>query len=156
MSLIWCSCNRVALRDCSFVVAMGVEVVGFEMVQGPTGGDNSVLHEKETGKLDQGPRSHESIQFGSHGEEPVKEDENGVSEANFPKDAVDEWPAPKQIHYFYFIRYRPYDDPKIKVKLDQAAIEIEKKAQARFKIMEQLKAKRVSLRFFEKYSSKPC
>ncbi|POO03205.1 Proton pump-interactor [Trema orientale] len=125
---------------------MGVEVAGFEMVQGPletvTGGDNSVLHEKENGKLDQGLRSHESIQFGSHGEEPVKEDENGVSEASFPKDAVDEWPAPKQIHSFYFVRYRSYDDPKIKVKIDQAAVEIEKKTQARFKIMEQLKAKR--------------
>ena len=130
---------------------MGVEVVGFEMVQGPletvTGGDNSVVQEKENGKLDQGPRSHESIQFGSHGEEPVKEDENGVSDANFPKDAVDEWPAPKQIHYFYFIRCRPYDDPKIKVKIDQAAIEIEKRTQARIKIMDQLKTKRVSLRF---------
>ncbi|PON40047.1 Proton pump-interactor [Parasponia andersonii] len=125
---------------------MGVEVAGFEMVQGPletvTGGDNSVLHEKENGKLDQGLRSHESIQFGSHGEEPVKEDESGVSEASFPKDAVDEWPAPKQIHSFYFVRYRSYDDPKIKVKIDQAAVEIEKKTQARFKITEQLKAKR--------------
>ncbi|XP_024017928.1 proton pump-interactor 1 [Morus notabilis] len=125
---------------------MGVEVAGFEMVQGPvetaTVGDNSVLHEKENGKLDQGMRSHEPIQFGSHGEEPVKEEQNGVSEVKLPKDAVDEWPAPKQIHYFYFIRCRPYDDPKIKAKIDQAAIEIEKRTQARIKITDQLKAKR--------------
>ncbi|EXB42553.1 hypothetical protein L484_011324 [Morus notabilis] len=126
---------------------MGVEVAGFEMVQGPvetaTVGDNSVLHEKENGKLDQGMRSHEPIQFGSHGEEPVKEEQNGVSEVKLPKDAVDEWPAPKQIHYFYFIRCRPYDDPKIKAKIDQAAIEIEKRTQARIKITDQLKAKRL-------------
>ena len=122
---------------------MGVEVVGFEMVQGPV--ESVTIGDKENGKLDQGPRSHEPIQFGSHGEEPVKEAENGVSaEANFPKDAVDEWPAQKQTHYFYLIRYRPYDDPKIKSKIDQAAIENEKKTQARFKITEQLKAKRVS------------
>lgn len=131
---------------------MGVEVAGFEMVQGPvetvTVGDNSVLHEKENGKLDEGLRSHEPIQFGSHGEEPVKEEQNGLSEVKLPKDAVDEWPAPKQIHYFYFIRYRPYDDPKIKAKIDQAAIEVEKRTQARIKITDQLKAKRVSLRFF--------
>lgn len=125
---------------------MGVEVAGFEMVQGPvesvTAGDSSVLHEKENGKLDQGPRSHEPIQFGSHGEVPAKEEENGVVDAIPPKDAVDEWPAPKQIHSFYFVRYRPYDDPKIKVKIDQASIESEKRIQARLKITDQLKAKR--------------
>ncbi|XP_060669006.1 proton pump-interactor 1 [Ziziphus jujuba] len=122
---------------------MGVEVVGFEMVEGPvetvTGGDKPVLHEKENGKLDQAP---ETIKFGSHGEELVKEEENGVSDSNFPRDAVDEWPAPKQIHSFYLIRYRPYDDPKIKAKIDQAAIEIEKRTQARLKITDALKAKR--------------
>ena len=131
---------------------MGVEVVGFEMVEGPvetlTGGDKSVLHEKENGKLDQGTGQNETIKFGSHGEEPIKEEENGVSDANFPKDAVDEWPAPKQIHSFYFVRYRPFDDPKIKAKIDQAAIEIEKRTQARLKITDALKAKRVSLGFF--------
>lgn len=133
---------------CSLVGATGVEVVGFEMVDGPleavARGDNYVLHEKENGKLDQGPKSGESIQFGSHDEELVKEDANGVSNANFPKDALEEWPAPKQIHSFYFIRHRSYDDPEIKVKIDQAAIEIEKKNQSRLLIMEQLKAKRVS------------
>lgn len=125
---------------------MGVEVAGFEMVQGPVEtvavGDGSVLHEKENGKLDQGLSSHEPIQFGSHGEEPAKEDENGVADAKLPKDAVDEWPAPKQIHSFYFVRYRPYDDPKIKAKIDQASTESEKRTQARLKITDQLKARR--------------
>ncbi|KAJ7981748.1 proton pump-interactor 1-like [Quillaja saponaria] len=85
---------------------MAVEVVGFEMVQGPVGivteEDKSVLYEKENGKLDQVEGVSEPIKFGSHGDEPVKEG-NDVLDANIPKDAVDEWPAPKQIHSFYFI-----------------------------------------------------
>jgi hypothetical protein len=126
---------------------MAIEVDGFEMVQGPmetvTEGDTTVLHEKENGKLDQGPGLNEPIKFGSHGDEPIKGEANNVSGANFPKDAVDEWPAPKQIHSFYFVRCRPYDDPKIKVKLDLADKEIQRKNQARFQITEALKAKRV-------------
>uniref|UniRef100_A0A2N9EUJ7 Proton pump-interactor 1 n=1 Tax=Fagus sylvatica TaxID=28930 RepID=A0A2N9EUJ7_FAGSY len=127
---------------------MAVEVEGFEMIQAPmeiiAEGDTvtTVLHEKENGKLDQGPVLEGPIKFGSHGDEPVKVEENGVSDANFPKDAVDEWPAPKQIHLFYFVRCRPFDDPKIKAKIDQADREIQKKNQARFQITDALKAKR--------------
>lgn len=126
---------------------MAIEVVGFEMVQGPLEtvpeGDTNGVHEKENGKLDQVPGLKEPIKFGSHGEEPVKGEGNDVSVANFPKDAVDEWPAPKQIHSFYFVRYRTYDDPKIKAKIDLADKEIQRKNQARFQITEVLKAKRV-------------
>ena len=126
---------------------MAIEVVGFEMVDGPvapvTGGDTALLREKENGKLDQVPGLNEPIKFGSHGDEPIKGEGNNVSDANFPKDAVDEWPAPKQIHSFYFVRCRSYDDPKIKVKLDQADKEIQKRNQARYQITEALKAKRV-------------
>ncbi|KAB1216606.1 Proton pump-interactor 1 [Morella rubra] len=125
---------------------MAIEVVGFEMVQGPLEtvpeGDTNRVHEKVNGKLDQGPGLKEPIKFGSHGEEPVKGEGNDVSVANFPKDAVDEWPAPKQIHSFYFVRYRTYDDPKIKAKIDLADKEIQRKNQARFQITEVLKAKR--------------
>lgn len=126
---------------------MAVEVEGFEMVQGPvetvTEGDTTVLPGKDNCKLDQGPDLNHPIKFGSHGDEPVKGVGNGISDANFPKDAVDEWPAPKQIHSFYFVRYRPYDDPKIKAKVDQADKEVQRKNQARFQIYEALKAKRV-------------
>ncbi|KAF3442902.1 hypothetical protein FNV43_RR16820 [Rhamnella rubrinervis] len=98
---------------------MGVEVVGFEMVEGPvesvTGGDKSVLHEKENRKLDQGTEQNETIKFGSHGKNLLKRRR---------------------------IAYRPFDDPKIKAKIDQAAIEIEKRTQARLKITDALKAKR--------------
>lgn len=36
-----------------------------------------------------------------------------------PKDATDEWGAPKQTHTFYLPRVRMMEDPKVKTKLDQ-------------------------------------
>ena len=62
----------------------------------------TVLHEKENGKLDQEPGLRETIKFGSLGDEPIKVEGNDVSDANFPKDAIDECVAPKQIHLFDF------------------------------------------------------
>ncbi|XP_038686184.1 proton pump-interactor 1-like [Tripterygium wilfordii] len=123
---------------------MVVEAVGFEAAQASniaTEVETSFPHEKENGKLDQ-ELGDKPIKFGTHGDEPVKGDGGDALDANFPKEAVDEWPAPKQIHYFYFVKYRPYDDPKIKVKIDQADKEIQKRNQSRFQIMEELKLKR--------------
>ncbi|XP_072998986.1 proton pump-interactor 1-like isoform X3 [Typha latifolia] len=62
--------------------------------------------------------------------------------SNFPKDVVDEWPAPKEIHTFYFAKYRSYEDPKLKAKIEQADKEIQRKNQARFLITEALREKR--------------
>lgn len=140
------SASRVSFWD-----TMGVEVVGFEAAPSPveagTEAEGALLHDKkENGKLNQGPAVTEPIKFGSHGDEPVKGEGNNVSD-NFPKDVVEEWPAPKQIHSFYFVRYRPYDDPVIKSKMDQADKEIQKRNQARIQITEELKAKKVNKRF---------
>lgn len=125
---------------------MGVEVVGFEMVNGPMdsvpAADISVLKSKENGDLDQLPEKNATIKFGSHEDEPVKEQADGSSTTNVPKDAADEWPAPKQIHTFYFVRHRAYDDPNVKAKIDVADKEIQKRSQARFQITEALKGKR--------------
>ncbi|XP_027340030.1 proton pump-interactor 1-like isoform X2 [Abrus precatorius] len=125
---------------------MAVEVVGFEMVQGPlengAEGGKSVLHEKESGKPERDLGAEEAIKFGTHEDESAKVEGNDVSDLNAPKDAVEEWPAPKQIHSFYFVRCRPYDDPAIKSKIDQLDKEVSKKNQARFQITEALKAKR--------------
>ncbi|XP_043689865.1 proton pump-interactor 1-like [Telopea speciosissima] len=128
---------------------MGVEVVADDFTQAPVkdgaNAEHGILNEKESivpnqeaGGLD------EPIIFGSHGTHaPVKgEVDSALDDKNFPKDAVDEWPAPKQIHYFYFVKYRAYDDPKLKAKLDQADKEVQKKSQARFQIIEALKAKK--------------
>uniref|UniRef100_A0A2C9W7Z0 Proton pump-interactor 1 n=1 Tax=Manihot esculenta TaxID=3983 RepID=A0A2C9W7Z0_MANES len=122
---------------------MGVEVMGSEMSQIPVETvakiDNLFVHEKENGKLDK--ESGLGNQFGSH-EEPAKGKGDEVADSKFPKDAVDEWPAPQQIHAFYFVRYRLFDDPKIKSKIDQFDREIQKSNQSRFQITEELKAKR--------------
>ncbi|KAG8087210.1 hypothetical protein GUJ93_ZPchr0010g10067 [Zizania palustris] len=59
-----------------------------------------------------------------------------------PKDAVDEWPEPKQTHMFFFVKVRSYEDPNLKVKLEQADKECQKKIQARSHIFEILRTKR--------------
>ncbi|KAJ4975363.1 hypothetical protein NE237_000469 [Protea cynaroides] len=127
---------------------MGVELVGDDFTQAPVkDGANAVncaLNEEESTIPNQVAALDEPIKFGSHGTDaPVKEEGESIPDVkNFPKDAVDEWPAPKQIHYFYFVKYRSYEDPKLKTKLDQADKEVQKKSQARFQITEALKAKR--------------
>ncbi|KAI3457453.1 hypothetical protein Pfo_014116 [Paulownia fortunei] len=84
-----------------------------------------------------------NIKFGSHGvDEPVKGEVNNVSESNLPKDAVDEWPEPKQIHSFYIVRYRALEDQNLKAKLDVAEKELQKKNQARSQIVEKIRTKR--------------
>lgn len=123
---------------------MGVEVVGSEMakvsVDKATEVEKSLVHDKENGKLDKDPVHSEPIKFGSNVEESNKGEEKNASDANFPSDAVVEWPAPKQIHSFYFVRYRPYDDPKIKAKIDQADKEVQKWNKARFQLTDEIKA----------------
>ncbi|KAB2032703.1 hypothetical protein ES319_D05G394200v1 [Gossypium barbadense] len=123
---------------------MGVEVVDSGLAQlsidKVTEVDKSFLH--ENGKLDKDPVYNNPIDVDSHSEEPDKEEKDGASDPDFRKDAVDEWPAPKQIHSFHFIRYRFYEDPAIKAKLDQADKEIQKWKKARFKLTDELKAKR--------------
>ncbi|CAM8999554.1 unnamed protein product [Rhodiola kirilowii] len=116
---------------------MVVEVGGFEVAEAPAGESSiPVLH--ENGKADAGVNG--PIKFGSHGDEPGKEEANKVSDGR--KDAVDEWPAPRQVHSFYFIRYRPYDDVKLKAKKELIKKEVEKKTQARSQISEKIRAKK--------------
>ena len=121
---------------------MGVEVLhfgGFEVVPAP--------FEDTNGKMDQGKGDKVSIKFGSLGEPPKKAHENNKNKNNnvlisdVPKDAAEEWPAAKQIHSFYFVKHRHFDDPKIKAKLDLAEKELEKFNKARAAVFDQLKAK---------------
>ncbi|KAL0353762.1 UNVERIFIED_CONTAM: Proton pump-interactor 1 [Sesamum angustifolium] len=114
---------------------MGVEIVDSNLPVIETGNEAnvSVVNEKV------------NIKFGSHVvDEPVKGEANKVSESNLSKDAVDEWPEPKQIHSFYIVRYRALEDQKLKAKLDVAEKELQKKNQARSQIVEKIRAKRVS------------
>lgn len=114
---------------------MGMEVVDSKLaLDGMSETDVSA----EVGKVD--------IKFGTHGaEEPAKGVElNKLSESNLPKDVVDEWPEPAQIHSFYIVRYRAFEDQNLKAKLDMADKDLQKKNQARSQIFEKLKTKRVS------------
>ncbi|XP_038985151.1 proton pump-interactor 1-like [Phoenix dactylifera] len=110
-------------------------------------GDNIFLAEMDSktkpnqGQRLDGPNKFESVN-GSHGVNGESKEGGHLANVNFPKDAVDEWPAPKQIHTFYFVKYRSYEDPKLKAMIEQADKEIQKKNQARFQITEALKAKR--------------
>lgn len=127
---------------------MAVEAVESEMahvsVEAGIEESNPLLHAKENGEMKQGVEFNEPITFGSHGtDDTIKKEVINVPETNLPRDAVDEWPEPKQIHSFYFMKYRSFDDQKLKAKLDQADKELQKLNQARFQITEKLRAKRV-------------
>ncbi|KAK7257203.1 hypothetical protein RIF29_31004 [Crotalaria pallida] len=131
---------------------MATEAEGFEMVQGPVEngaeGDKSVLHEQENGKSEQDPGVEESVKFGSHGDESAAEKENGVSDSSAPKDVAEEWPESKEIHSFYFVRLRRYDDPSIKPKIDKLDKEMGEKNLVRIELTDAIKAKRVSHEYF--------
>lgn len=128
-------------------MSMGVESLETELprVCLETKTEVNILLQKENGILNQDS----SITFGSHGtEEPGKKEVNNLPENSIPKDAVDEWPAPKQIHTFYMVKYRLYDDQKTKARLDQADKELKKLNQARYLVTEKIRAKKVSNGFF--------
>lgn len=86
----------------------------------------------------------EPIKFGSHGiEEPIKEEVKSAPSINLPKDAVvEDWPEPQQMHSFYLVKYRLFEDQKLKAKLELAEKELQKNNQARSRIIDTLKAKR--------------
>ncbi|KAG2405216.1 Proton pump-interactor [Vigna angularis] len=100
-----------------------------------------------------------AIPFGSHGDESAKleeevapdsnvvPDSNAVPNSNVPKDAAEDWPTPKQIHSYFFVRFRPYDDPIIKANLDKLDKEMSQKNQARIQVTNALRAKRLERTF---------
>nr|GLL47086.1 proton pump-interactor 1-like [Ipomoea trifida] len=119
---------------------MGVDVESkLAHVSVEAGSENGGL--KENGNV-----PNEPIKFGSHGtEEPVKEDVKKAPAINLPKDAVvEDWPAPQQIHSFYLVKYRTFEDQKLKAKLEQAEKELQKKNQARSQMIDNLRAKRAA------------
>lgn len=122
-------------------MSMAVESLETELpnISVETNLEGSILLQKENGILNQ----ESGITFGSHGtEEPAKKEVNTLPENSIPKDAVDEWPAPKQIHTFYMVKYRLYDDQKTKSQLDQADRELKKLNQARYQLTDKIRAKK--------------
>ncbi|KAJ0986431.1 hypothetical protein J5N97_004787 [Dioscorea zingiberensis] len=130
---------------------MGVEISGADVTPGPVkdgmDGEN-IFHPVVDNKAKTvlGQRAEEPIQFGmmdsSQGANGGKKEVKQITNATFPHNATEEWPAPEQIHTFYFVKVRSYEDPKLKVKIEQADKEVQKKNKARFQMTEALKAKR--------------
>lgn len=131
---------------------MGVEVLGADvtsgLVKGIEGNDTFLAEMDSKTKTNLGQEAGEPIKSGlgdnSHGAKEETTEADHVINANFPKDAVDEWPAPKQTHTFCFVKFRSYEDPKLKAKIEQTDKDVQKRNQARFQITEALKAKRVT------------
>jgi hypothetical protein len=61
-----------------------------------------------------------------------------------PKDATDEWGAPKQIHTFYLPKVRMMEDPKVKTKMDQLHKTMNNNKAQKGNLLSQLADKRVS------------
>ncbi|XP_059284027.1 proton pump-interactor 1-like [Lycium ferocissimum] len=122
---------------------MGIDVEA-KLVHVPVeAGSEQINLLKENGKTNHGSGITEPIKFGSHGtEEPKKEEVSKIPVSNVPKDAVEDWPEPKQIHSFYTVKFRRFEDPKLKAKIELAEKELQKKNQARSQIIEKLKARR--------------
>ncbi|GAB4849504.1 hypothetical protein Ancab_004298 [Ancistrocladus abbreviatus] len=123
---------------------MGMEVGGSDLAQVNVETrfeeNESKLLEKEQVTLEQG--GSEPIKFGSHRiDELTKGGATKISNDDIPNNATDEWPE-QQIHYFYFAKCRPYDDPILKAKIEQADMELKKKQQQRVQIINALQDKR--------------
>ncbi|XP_010260223.1 PREDICTED: proton pump-interactor 1-like [Nelumbo nucifera] len=117
---------------------MVVEVLAADFTQVPVKDGSD---EKGSAKLNQGSGLDEPIKFGSHGNDgAIKAEMETISDV--PKDAVDEWPAPKQIHTFYFVKFRSYEDPKLRAKIELADKELQKRTQSRIQINDSIRAKR--------------
>ncbi|XP_004244233.1 proton pump-interactor 1 [Solanum lycopersicum] len=127
---------------------MGVEVEA-KLVHVPVeAGTEQINLLKENGKPNHVSGITEPIKFGSHGTEEPKEEISRIPVSNVPKDAVEDWPEPKQVHSFYTVKFRRFDDPKLKARIELAEKELQKKNQARSQIIEKLKAKRAEKSIF--------
>jgi len=135
------------LTEIMVVEAIGADITPSQVKEGIEGDDTFLAEMDGKTKSNQGQGLDVLSNFGSvddsHGVNGESKEGDHVANVNFPEDAVDEWPAQKQIHTFHFVKYRSYEDPKLKAKIEQANKEIQKKNQGRFQITEALKAKRV-------------
>lgn len=129
----------------NFSRAMGVEILKEDFTSQPV---EDTAEQNKTGKLEQPCELETTVNFGvvDSAQETIGAtiaDKNDSKSDNLPKDAVDEWPAPKQIHTFYFVKYQSYEDPKLKARFEQVDKEIQKRNKERFQITDALKEKRV-------------
>ena len=114
-----------------------MEVVGAETAPAEvkvSDGEVNLFQEKESKAT--AKEREEAAVFGS-------DTTTNVADLAPPKDAKDEWPEPKQTYAFYFVKIRSFEDPKLRAKLELADKEFQKKIQARSKLIEAVRAKKV-------------
>ncbi|GAB2297673.1 hypothetical protein Dimus_031760 [Dionaea muscipula] len=92
--------------------------------------EQSTLQISDNGNVNVGQSFSQSKNFGFDGKnKPSQGEANNVLDPNILKDAADEWPITNQIHSFYFVKYRLYEDPNSRTKFDQADKELQKEMQ---------------------------
>lgn len=114
-----------------------MEIIGAEVAPAEvkvSDGEVNLFQEKESKAT--AKEREEAAVFGS-------EATTNVADLAPPKDVKDEWPEPKQTYAFYFVKVRSSEDPKLRAKLEQAEKEFQKKIQARSKLIETVRAKKV-------------
>ncbi|KAH7651370.1 Proton pump-interactor protein [Dioscorea alata] len=128
---------------------MGVEILASDvtpaLVNNGIDGESTFLPEVDNKVQNNHGRKAEEpiIQFGMmDSADGGNEEGKHAAGANFPQNASEEWPEAGQIHTFYFVKVRSYEDPKLKAQIEQADMEVQKKNKARLQITEALKAKR--------------
>jgi hypothetical protein len=119
---------------------MGMEVVGEAAPGQVKVADAEVTLFQDTESKATAKEREEAADFGS---DNAKAAANAINDMAPPKDAVEEWPEPKQTYTYYFVKIRSLEDPKLRAKLEQADKDFQSKIQARSKIIEAIKAKKV-------------
>uniref|UniRef100_A0A0E0M050 Proton pump-interactor 1 n=2 Tax=Oryza punctata TaxID=4537 RepID=A0A0E0M050_ORYPU len=122
---------------------MGMEVVGTEAAPAEvkvTDGEVNLFQENESKAT--AKEREEAVLFGSDNSTATTNGATNGADLAPPKDAEEDWPEARKTHSFFFVKIRSLEDPKLKVKIDQAEKDFQKKIQARSQIFEAIKAKK--------------
>jgi hypothetical protein len=123
---------------------MGMEVVGTEAAPAEvkiTDGEVNLFQENESKAT--AKEREEAVLFGSDNSTATANGAANGADLAPPKDAEEDWPEARKTHSFFFVKIRLLEDPKLKMKIDQAEKDFQKKIQARSQIFEAIKAKKV-------------
>ncbi|XP_052167505.1 proton pump-interactor BIP103 [Oryza glaberrima] len=122
---------------------MGMEVVGTEAAPAEvkvTDGEVNLFQENESKAT--AKEREEAVLFGSDNSTATANGASNGADLAPPKDAEEDWPEARKTHSFFFVKIRLLEDPKLKMKIDQAEKDFQKKIQARSQIFEAIKAKK--------------
>ncbi|GLJ17166.1 hypothetical protein SUGI_0297240 [Cryptomeria japonica] len=125
---------------------MGVEIVGSEYIKDQPISKLVTIDEEKTIKLEANDMKafsgFEAAEAPTSANESLNVQDQKQATAidnGIPIDVKVEWPAPAEVHQLYMVKFRSYDDPQLKSKLDQADRDLQKKSQAHYQITEAAK-----------------